>query len=212
MAPDIKFCGLTRAEDAEAAAALGARYAGVIFAGGPRNLTGERAAEVLATVGDDVRRVGVFARADVRSIAQMVRTASLDVVQLHGDPSVADIEAVRDETACLVWPVLRIGGSTLPHEAADLIGAGDAMVLDAKVEGSLGGTGVTLPWLDIADSLRHVRGDRDIVLAGGLNASNVREAIAALHPDVVDVSSGVERAPGVKDHARMREFSEAVWR
>jgi phosphoribosylanthranilate isomerase len=212
MAPDIKFCGLMRPEDAEHAASLGARYAGVIFAGGPRNLSAERAAEVFAPLGEELQRVGVFARADVRAIARVVRTASLDVIQLHGDATIEEIEAVRDETACQVWPVLRISGAEFPPDAAGLIEAGDATVLDARVEGRLGGTGVALPWRDIADSLRHVRGERDIVLAGGLTASNVRDAIAVLHPDVVDVSSGVESAPGIKDHARMREFSEAVWR
>ncbi|HYV98101.1 MAG TPA: phosphoribosylanthranilate isomerase [Gemmatimonadaceae bacterium] len=211
MRPDIKFCGLTRPEDAEAASALGARYVGVIFAGGPRNISPERARDVFAAVGEDTLRVGVFAKPDASVIVDAVRTAGLDVVQLHGDATPDAVTAVRDETGCQVWAVVRVAGATLPAAAADLIDSADATLLDAKVDGKLGGTGVALPWRDLADALHDVRGAREIVLAGGLTPANVRDAIDALHPDIVDVSSGVESAPGIKDHERMREFAEAVW-
>jgi phosphoribosylanthranilate isomerase len=212
VVPDIKFCGLTRAEDAAYAAWLGAGYAGVIFAGGPRAISAERAADVLGAAGGDVQRVGVFASADIRTIAETVRVAMLDVIQLHCDPTAEDIEAVRWETDCQVWAVLRVSNGDLPPSAAELVDAADATLLDSGVRGRLGGTGVQIPWHDIAASLEQVRGERAIILAGGLNASNVRDAIAVLHPDVVDVSSGVESAPGIKDHGLMREFSEAAWR
>jgi phosphoribosylanthranilate isomerase len=93
-----------------------------------------------------------------------------------------------------------------------LFSAADAVVLDAAVDGRLGGTGVPLPWATVARALDGVRGSAPLVLAGGLRAENVGLAIEALAPDVVDVSSGVEAAPGVKDHERMRRFAEAVRR
>ena len=87
---------------------------------------------------------------------------------------------------------------------------GDATLIDAFVPGALGGTGVTLPWTQLAARLRSVRGNSRLVLAGGLRPENVAIAIAALSPDVVDVSSGVESSPGIKDHDRMRAFRDAV--
>ena len=86
------------------------------------------------------------------------------------------------------------------------------MLLDAKVPGRLGGAGVPLPWGSIARAIERIRGSGRLVLAGGLLAENVAEAVAALAPDIVDVSSGVESAPGIKDHTRMRDFQRAAKR
>lgn len=211
MYPEIKFCGLTRPEDAECAAALGAGYVGSIFAGGPRAITPEHAAHVLRAAGDEVQRVGVFASASIRDIVAAARTASLQIVQLHGEATVKEIEKVRRETGCQVWAVIRTADGALPPGAADLIGSADATLLDAKVDGALGGTGVAIPWPLLAEQLAPMRGHRPIILAGGLKPDNVRRAVETVRPDVVDVSSGVETAPGLKDHERMRAFSEAVW-
>jgi phosphoribosylanthranilate isomerase len=209
VAVDIKFCGLTRAYDAEYAAALGAKYVGVIFAGGPRHVTPERARDVLRNVPSAVRRVGVFAEQSTDDIARTVRIAGLNVVQLHSNASSVRVEDIRAVAGVEVWPVLRVTDA-LPITAASLIDSTDALLLDAYVPGTLGGAGVSFPWASIANELRAVRGDTPIVLAGGLRAENVAEAIAVLSPDVVDVSSGVESAPGLKDHDRMRAFRDAV--
>jgi phosphoribosylanthranilate isomerase len=91
-----------------------------------------------------------------------------------------------------------------------MFSVGDGLLLDAAVPGKLGGTGVTLPWAELAEPLRELRRFKRIILAGGLRPENVGQAIAALSPDVVDVSSGVESSPGIKDHGRMREFRDAV--
>jgi phosphoribosylanthranilate isomerase len=210
---EIKFCGLTRAADAREAVALGARYAGVIFASGPRRLSMEQACAVLADVPESVRRVGVFADATVEVIATAAETLGLGVVQLHGDDSGRLLDGVRSRFNGEVWSVLRIRDAGLPDIATELFTAADAVLLDAHVAGKLGGTGVTLPWEQLVNELNAVRsramGAR-LVLAGGLTAENVAEAIRLLRPDVVDVSSGVETAPGIKDHARMRAFRDAV--
>jgi phosphoribosylanthranilate isomerase len=212
VATEIKFCGLTRADDAGQAVALGASYVGVIFAGGPRQLTTDRAREVLAGVPPDVRRVGVFGAQSVEDIAAFAGELALAVVQLHGEGDPRRIAALRRRFAGEIWPVLRLAGDTLPPDAVALAGEGDGILLDAMVHGTLGGTGVTLPWGALAASLEQLRAAGKIVLAGGLRAENVAEAIAALNPDVVDVSSGVEQQglPGIKDHQRMRAFRDAV--
>lgn len=209
MRVEIKFCGLTRPEDAEHAAAVGASYVGVIFAGGPRVLDTSRAADVLAAAGATVRRVGVFGDQPPGEIARVARAVRLDVIQLHRDPSSAIIRRVRDEGGeVAIWGVVRVDGRDLAPRIAELDEATEAIVLDSFVAGRLGGTGVPFDWGALSPGARprHAR----LVAAGGLTPENVREAIAAMAPHVVDVSSGVEREPGVKDHARMRAFADAV--
>lgn len=208
--PDIKFCGLTRAEDAEYAVALGAGYVGVIFAGGPRELTPAKAAEVFSRVPASVDRVGVFADQTPEEIAAIAHEVGLSVVQLHGASDARRIDAIRALFEGAVWGVLRVEGATLPASARALLDAGDGLLLDAYRPGALGGTGTALPWDELSQEVQEVRGGRMIVLAGGLRPENVGLAIAAMSPDVVDVSSGVESAPGIKDHERMRAFRDAV--
>jgi phosphoribosylanthranilate isomerase len=207
---EVKVCGLTRAADARAAAELGARYIGVIFAGGPRTLDPDRAREVLDGGGADVDRVGVFAEADPEAIAATVRLARLDIVQLHADPRSDAVRRVRKATGARVWGVVRVDGPLQNTELRDLWDSADAVVLDSKVSGVLGGSGRSFDWSAASDAT-HVRPGR-LVVAGGLTASNVGEAIELLAPDVVDVSSGVESSPGIKDHARIADFIAAVRR
>lgn len=203
---------MTRAEDALEAARLGASYVGVIFAGGPRQLTTDRAAAVLGDLPRSIRRVGVFSSERDEGISESARPLGLHAVQLHGDFHASAILHLRRRFRGEVWSVLRIADGKLPPYAGELFEAADAVLLDAKVSGKLGGTGVTLPWEALVEMLRPVRarGRAKLVLAGGLRATNVAEAIRLLRPDVVDVSSGVETAPGIKDHARMRAFRDAV--
>lgn len=215
---EIKFCGLTRNEDVAEARRLGASYAGVILASGPRLLTMERAREVFSVLHDapgTPRRVGVFGEQDAESISRAASSIPLDVVQLHGD-SVAHsrIELLRPHFAGEIWGVARVRGSTLPLGIERLFEHCDAVLLDPRVDGRDGGTGVALPWEALVEPLSVLRriGPARLVLAGGLRPENVGEAIRLLEPDVVDVSSGVERSPGVKDHERMRAFADAVAR
>ena len=210
MSAEIKFCGLTRPEDAAFAATLGASYVGVIFAGGPRSLNVPRAMEVLGAVPHSVGRVGVFADQSAEEIAQMADVLQLNVAQLHGSFDPERAARLRKIFSGEIWSVCRVAGSVLPPIVGELLAAGDGLLLDAAVPGKLGGTGVTLPWAELAEPLRELRRFKRIILAGGLRPENVGQAIAALSPDVVDVSSGVESSPGIKDHDRMREFRDAV--
>jgi len=209
--PEIKFCGLTRPEDAEFAVELGADYTGVIFAGGPRMLTLERAMEVLAVVPTS-RRVGVFGDQSADEITRAADWVQLHAVQLHGETSPDRIAAIRQDFAGEIWAVCRVAGTALPPSVEEAFAHANRVLLDAYVPGALGGTGTTIPWTDIAGQVRGIR-DRQrkpLILAGGLRPENIAIAIAALAPDMVDVSSGVESAPGIKDHARMRAFRDAV--
>jgi phosphoribosylanthranilate isomerase len=210
VSAEIKFCGLTHPDDAAFAASLGASYVGVIFAGGPRSLNVQRAMEVLSVVPPSVGRVGVFADQSADEIARMAHVLQLNVVQLHGSFDPERISALRKDFSGEVWPVCRLSSAALPPSVTDMLSTGDGLLLDAAVPGKLGGTGVALPWAELAEPLRELRRFKRIILAGGLRPENVGQAIAALSPDVVDVSSGVESAPGIKDHDRMREFRDAV--
>jgi phosphoribosylanthranilate isomerase len=207
---EIKFCGLTRAADAEYAASLGAAYVGVIFAESSRRVDPAAARAVLAGARGQASTVGVFGHATVDTIATVASHLGLDVVQLHGDPSPDTVERMRPRFGGAVWAAVRIEGSALPDNAEGLLAVADAVVLDARVAGQLGGTGRSFDWDAIARTLDR-RPDRTrVVLAGGLRPENVARAVRIMAPDVVDVSSGVESAPGIKDHARMRAFRDVV--
>lgn len=209
----VKICGLTRAEDATFAAECGAAYVGVILAGGPRLVSLAQAGHVFRALRHGVRRVAVFdaqAETDIIAIAQSL---ALDVIQLHGTTSVEAVTRLIAATGCTVWPVLRIDGRTLPDDAVSLATAAGWLVLDAKVDGQLGGTGVALDWSGLVAAITTLR-DRvpamRFVLAGGLRQENVADAIRLLAPDVVDVSSGVETKPGVKNPDAVQQFVSAA--
>jgi phosphoribosylanthranilate isomerase len=213
--PAVKICGLVRTEDAVEAARLGADHLGAIFAGGPRLVTAAAAranfAAARAAAGRPPLAVGVMGTQPADEIARLAEEAGLDAVQLHADPDAEQVARVRASYLGRVWAVLRIAGTHVPAHAPELFDAADAVVLDARVGGpTLGGNGVALDWAGLADALSRVRGRAPLVLAGGLRADNVAEAVRALRPDVVDVSSGVESTPGVKDPARVAAFLAAA--
>ena len=207
---EVKVCGLTRAVDAELADAAGASYLGVIFAGGPRERPPAEARATLA--GHRARKVGVFAMQSPAQIDQVAREVGLDVVQLHGASDPERIRAVRAATGLEVWAVVRTADGVLSAADEALADAADALLVDAKVSDQLGGTGVAVPWGALGESLDAMDVAHRIVLAGGLTPDNVAEAIGYVAPMIVDVSSGVESAPGIKDHARIRAFVAAVRR
>jgi phosphoribosylanthranilate isomerase len=157
--------------------------------------------------------VAVFGDQSTEAVIQIARELALDVVQLHGHRSAEEAAHIGHLSGCAVWPVLRIAGTELPPEAEVLAAVQRTLVLDAHVVGQLGGTGVPLDWNGLAESVRRLRARVPglmLVLAGGLRAENVREAMRLLSPAVVDVSSGVENAPGVKDPVRVQRFVQAV--
>jgi phosphoribosylanthranilate isomerase len=214
MVAAVKICGLVRPSDATAAVNAGARYVGAILAGGPRLVTPANARTVFDAAGTAIRVV-VVGHEPVDDIVRHAMEAGADIVQLHGDPSPRMVLDLRERWPGGIWAALRVPPQSFDAErATGLFTVADGVVLDAYVHGALGGTGVAIDWRSIAAPLRAVRDDADasalLVLAGGLTAENVQTGIRCLAPDVVDVSSGVESAPGIKDHARVQRFIAAA--
>lgn len=216
MQPQVKVCGLTREADAQAAVDAGAAYLGAIRAGGPRLISIERVAVVLGPRRVGVQRAAVFGEQPLDAIRRDAAIADLDIVQLHAIPlgsTMYDAIAAVHSDGRIAWPVLRVADTTLPPEALELAAQARHLVLDAHVTGQLGGTGVALDWQGLQDAIAALRStvpDVTLILAGGLRPENVAHAIQLLRPDVVDVSSGVESAPGVKDPARIQRFVAAA--
>jgi len=206
----VKFCGMTRPHDAALGAEIGASYIGVVFANGPRRVNTDAAKKILDAAGKGIRRVGVFGTNDPEEIARMADASQLDVLQLHADPTPNDVKTIRKKFSGEIWAAIRIAGTRIPPESEMLFDTADAVVLDARSDKRLGGTGQTLPWDQLAIDLARDRGSSAVVLAGGLKPGNVGTAIRRLAPDVVDVSSGIESAPGIKDPWLMREFFAAA--
>ncbi len=210
MLAKVKFCGMTRPQDAALAAEIGASYVGVVFADGPRRVTPSEGRTILDAAGGKVRRVGVFGTNEPDQVLRGAEEGVLDVVQLHADPTPNHVKAIRKRFGGEIWAAVRIAAKHIPPESESLFDLADAVVLDARAEKRLGGTGHALPWDDLAADLARDRGSAAVVLAGGLNPNNVASAIKTLAPDVVDVSSGIESAPGEKNPWLMRNFFAAV--
>ncbi len=196
----IKVCGLTRPEDALAAEAVGADALGVIFAAGSkRRVDVDQARRVLDPVGPFVARVGVFVDAPVRAVLEAVRGARLSAVQLHGREDAATVAEIALHVPVVRAVRWRPGFDPAVHAAEPIA----ALLVDGPEPGS----GVAFDWTVAAAAL--ARGPR-WVLAGGLTPGNVARAVDRLRPYGVDVASGVESSPGVKDHALLRAFVAAV--
>jgi phosphoribosylanthranilate isomerase len=200
---DVKICGLTRREDVEAACDLGAAYVGFNFSSAsPRRVSCSAGRELAAAVRrPGVRRVGVFVSEDYGEIREAVEAARLDVVQIHRVLTAADLE----EIPCRVLAVAHAGRDEEIPPAA-LLERCAGILLDTSVSTAPGGTGVPFEWA----LLEGRRWAVPLFVAGGLRAENVGESIRRTRPSAVDVASGVESAPGVKDRERMRRFFEAV--
>jgi phosphoribosylanthranilate isomerase len=199
----VKICGLTRAIDAQAAARAGADALGVILAPGHRrSLTLDEAADVLEAAPLGVERVGVFVDATLADVVDAVERLGLTEVQLHGaeDPAFCAAVPVR------VVKTFLVGEGFDPTLVEPYRGVVEAVLLDTLVAGASGGTGRTFDWAVARD----VPAVAPVYLAGGLTPESVGEAVQAVHPAGVDVSSGVEGSPGVKDARKMEEFVAAV--
>jgi phosphoribosylanthranilate isomerase len=207
MAAKVKICGLMRAEDVAASAEAGASLLGVVFAEGPRTVSPEQARELVAAA-DGLPVLGVFGHQQPEDILQICARAQLSGAQLHGPYSRADAQRLRAE-GLRVWRVVRIAAA----EDLDLLDASvadsDAVLVEARVPGVMGGSGVPLDW-PLAQEARRRLVRHAMVLAGGLTPDTVGDAVSRVHPDIVDVSSGVERRPGLKDPDKILRFVEAV--
>ena len=202
MPTRIKICGITRPEDALRAAELGADAIGLIFySGSARNVTAGRAREVVARLPPFVTTVGLFVDAPRSEVEAVLAVVSLDLLQFHGDESPAYCEAFDRP---YIKAIAAAPGVDL-LQSAGFHAKARALLVDAYVPGVAGGTGVQADWSAIPRNL-----PIPVVLAGGLHAGNVSEAIRTVRPWAVDVSSGVELSRGVKDHNKMAAFVRGV--
>lgn len=194
----VKVCGLTRPEDAVTAERLGADAVGLVFAASRRRVDEAAAREVLAALGPFVVKVGVFRDQPLAEVLRLVSDLRLDLAQLHGAEDAGFARAVRE-----LVPVMRAVAFEDAREPSVLDGyPADAFLLDARAPGS----GTRFAW----EAARAWRGHPRLVVAGGLTPGNVGAAVAALAPYAVDVSTGVESAPGIKDGGLLREFIRAA--
>lgn len=199
---EIKICGITNMEDAVMAITYGADAIGFIFYNkSPRYLTPEAAKRIVQNLPDDISKVGVFVNHNIHAVREIYELCGLDMIQLHGDES---------PDYCRGFPQSILIKAISPRREEDLsivdnYGA-KAIMIDAHESGLYGGTGKISNW-ELAVRLREMR---PLILSGGLNGSNILQAIRTVSPHAVDVNSGVELSPGKKDPEKVQSIIELV--
>ena len=205
----VKICGISTPAALEAAIRGRAAYAGfVFFASSPRHVTPAQAAPLAERAAGRIERVGLFVDAADAEIADAVGAAVLDVLQLHGQESPERAAQLRARFGLPVWKALPVASAADVERARAYAGAADLVLFDARTpKGTLpGGMGLSFDWNLVA----HWKGPLAWGLAGGLNADNVAQAARQTGAPLVDTSSGVESAPGVKDEGKIAAFCAAV--
>lgn len=201
MAVEIKICGITRLEDALWATEYGANYLGFIFyEKSPRCISLQKAADIIQALGSEAPAlVGVFVNESLEKIQSVQKELGLSHVQLHGDESPALVEELQEMGA---YKALRLTDAAQVKSWLKM----PRLLLDSSVQGVYGGAGVVADW-DLASKIKREY-NGFLYLAGGLNENNVESAIRQVCPNAVDVSSGVEAAPGIKDRQKLKQFIE----
>jgi len=197
-----KICGITRIEDALAAAEAGADAIGFVFyAKSPRAVDVRQARAIIAELPPFVTTVGLFVNASRCELNEILEVVPLDLLQFHGDEAPEDCEGYHRP-----WiKALRVRPGDDLEAACQRYAGARGILLDTYVAGVPGGTGEAFDW-----SLVPARLSKPIILAGGLSAANVGQAIAQVRPYAVDVSGGVEQAKGIKDAAKIEAFMQVV--
>ena len=223
----VKICGTTNVEDAKAAVAAGADALGFIFAESPRRITPAEAAAIIEQLPKEVEKVGVFVNESPARICEIIEVTGLTAVQLQGEerPEVADelkrMSAARHRTLRVfkaigvsagVEGVIRefTAKASIDGVLLDSFAARAAGHVEGKHQTARGGTGKTFDWKRAASFVPGVAKKTRVIIAGGLSAANVEEAIQTLNPWGVDVCSGVEASPGHKDVFKVGEFVKAA--
>lgn len=202
MRTRVKICGITRVEDALAAAESGADAIGLVFFDkSPRAVSVDQATEIVAALPPFVSSVGLFVNADAGYVRAVAEQVSLDLLQFHGD---------EDEDYCIQFArpymkAIRMKPGVDLKAEMNRFASARALLLDTYVSGVAGGTGQAFDWSLVGSGYR-----LPVLLAGGLDPDNVGRAIAAARPYAVDVSGGVERAKGIKDGALIEAFIRGV--
>jgi len=202
----VKICGITRPEDAAIAAELGASMIGLLFwPESPRVVDRLRAREIVSALPAGVDAVGVFVN-QTEDAVEIAHEVGLRTIQLHGDEQPESYRALVSNTnGIAVIKAVAVTGESAVRRALD-VPEGAKVLLDAHDAVKRGGTGRTIDW-SLASAIAR---KRPVILSGGLNAGNVIEAIVAVHPAGIDVSSGVESSPGIKDHDKLRSLFDVL--
>jgi len=195
----VKVCGITNAKDAHWAVRCGASALGFVFCASPRQVTPEEVRVIREELSPHVRVVGVFTKESVHRVREVATYCRLDLVQLHGDPS----PGVCRDVGLPCIRAFRVRDETSLRSVRDYRGAVHAVLLDAWDAERAGGTGRVFDWRLVS---RKEALEIPVILAGGLTPENVGEAVAKVRPHGVDVSSGVETRPGIKDPTLVRRF------
>lgn len=197
-----KICGITRIEDALAAVEAGADAIGFVFyPKSPRAVTAQQARAIIAALPPFISTVGLFVNASACELNETLDAVPLDLLQFHGDETPEQCEGYHRPFI----KALRVKAGDDIAAACDRYSKASGILLDTYVEGVPGGTGETFDWALIPKGL-----SKPIILAGGLTSANVSQAIAQVQPYAVDVSGGVEKSKGIKDHDKIRAFMSAV--
>jgi phosphoribosylanthranilate isomerase len=204
----VKICGITKPEQGQAIAQLGATALGFICVqASPRYVTSGQIKAVVEQLLVPIDRIGVFANASAEEICQIVTEAGLSAVQLHGSESPEFCEALRESLPGVeILKALRVKTPECLNQADTYASCTDTLLLDAYHPQLLGGTGKTLDWV----TLQQFRPTCQWFLAGGLTPDNILDALSGLQPSGIDLSSGVERSPGDKDLEKVTQLFERL--
>lgn len=206
---EVKICGLKTQDALDAAVESGARFVGFVFyPRSPRAISPEKAADLIGTLPENVKTVGLFVDPTDKDIKKTLEETPLDMIQLHGSESSPRLREIRHAFSLPIIKAIRIGSTKDLDEALTYQENTDWLLFDTKISDNAlpGGAGQTFDW----SLLEKYDFERPWMLAGGLSETNVGRAIKQLNPRAVDVSSGVESSPGVKDSAKIKAFIEAV--
>ena len=207
---DVKICGLTSVEAIEAAANAGAAYAGfVFFEASPRGITPREAPALVKHVPKGIKRVGIFVEPDDSLLERAIVAGRLDIIQLHGDERPERLKSLKARHKVEIWKAIPVSTASDLEKAKRYRDDANLILFDARTPKASrlpGGMGIAFDW-KLLNAFNH---KMPWGLSGGLNADNVAEALAITGATMLDVSSGVESEPGIKDPAKISAFMEAV--
>ena len=212
MTVETKICGLSTDETLQAAINAGARYIGFVFyPPSPRNVDIETAARLCNLAGENILKVGVFVNPDDEFLSRIIDHVDIDVIQLHGNETIERVQYIRARYSKLVMKAISVASVGDINRAREYEKEVDILLFDAKAPIDMddalpGGNGLAFDWQLIAGQEWHV----PWMLSGGLDPKNVTDAIKTSGTNIVDVSSGVENAPGDKDIKKINAFIKAV--
>lgn len=211
----LKICGTTSLRDAQLSLAAGANALGFIFAPSPRQIEPAAAAEIVCELRGEIESIGVFVNQTPEQVAEIARSMALAGVQLHGDEPAGSLPEFRRLLGGrkIIKTLSASGVQNGEIDPAAYLAARDfldAILLDSSTAQQRGGTGANFDWKALLPFADEIRRRMPLILAGGLNSDNVVQAIEVLQPWGVDVVSGVESSPGIKDETKLRQFVAAA--